>query len=560
MLRWRQGLLRLLPICRLDGVRPSRPFHTSLASKSKNAAVVLAGAAIAVASYSFLPVTYNDAVERNTKKQSRTPKTTPFDEALKIHNIEYHDASKYGIAEIYGTSLPSNMPCEDRSATEMISFSSTLGFFMFGVFDGHNGAKTAEKLSKELLPYLTLHLADQYAKAASDSPQSGRNLAEPPDPVVSRKSLHATLKAAFVEFDNIMVHESAQRALNLTEMEYQTLNQTKEAPSDFTPSKETPKPTRGEAFKMLAEAYAGSCAVVGIYNSFQRSLHVALTGDCRAVLGRRILAPKTEQTGKDNGSEATTQTHSDPLSNQHVYEVHELSFDHSPKNQAEAEYQKTLHPDEPELLKNNRFLGWGPSRAFGDGVMKWSLAVQKRLWKECLGDRPRSEEVYKTPPYFTAEPDITTFEDVKKGDFVVVASDGLWDCLTNEEVVGLVGKWLEGRNSSQSAGRSSSAGQSSDKSDQEMVKVNSKSITFKPSKLPVVYPEKYDDSTQMHRYWRVSKRFILAPQDRDNVAHHLIRNALGGADTDLTETLHWMEGSRRRRFKDDITIQVIFFD
>jgi len=34
-----------------------------------------------------------------------------------------------------------------------------------------------------------------------------------------------------------------------------------------------------------------------------------------------------------------------------------------------------------------------------------------------------------------------------RGDFLVLASDGLWESLTNEEVVGLVGKWLEERGS-----------------------------------------------------------------------------------------------------------------
>ena len=31
----------------------------------------------------------------------------------------------------------------------------------------------------------------------------------------------------------------------------------------------------------------------------------------------------------------------------------------------------------------------------------------------------------------------------EEGGFLVLASDGLWESLTNEEVVGLVGKWLE---------------------------------------------------------------------------------------------------------------------
>lgn len=53
----------------------------------------------------------------------------------------------------------------------------------------------------------------------------------------------------------------------------------------------------------------------------------------------------------------------------------------------------------------------------------------------------------------------------------------------------------------------------------------------------------------MYKYWRAKKRFISVPEDEKNVARHLIRNAVGGADRDLSEALYSMEGSRRRRFR-----------
>ena len=82
----------------------------------------------------------------------------------------------------------------------------------------------------------------------------------------------------------------------------------------------------------------------------------------------------------------------------------------------------------------------------------------------------------------------------------------------------------------------------------------------------------------MYKYWRAEKQFVSVPEDDTNVAGHIIRNAVGGADRGLSETLNMMEGSRRRRFRfgfsflfnldlafillfrDDITIQVIFFE
>ena len=96
--------------------------------------------------------------------------------------------------------------------------------------------------------------------------------------------------------------------------------------------------------------------------------------------------------------------------------------------------------------------------AFGDAASKWRSEIQQRLHEEFLGDRVR--ENVKTPPYFTSEPEITTTE-VQPRDFVDFATDGLWDCLTNE-VVGLVGIWLGGR-------KLSSAESSAEKTGKERV-------------------------------------------------------------------------------------------
>jgi len=73
--------------------------------------------------------------------------------------------------------------------------------------------------------------------------------------------------------------------------------------------------------------------------------------------------------------------------------------------------------------------------------------------------------------------------------------------------------------------------------------------TYGPSDLPVIFPEDYNDSTVMYKYWRTEKQFISVAEDKTNIARHIIRNAIGGADTDLSEALYMLEGSRRRRFR-----------
>ncbi|EDR11078.1 uncharacterized protein LACBIDRAFT_247779, partial [Laccaria bicolor S238N-H82] len=345
----------------------------------------------------------------------------------------------------------------------------THSWSIFGVFDGHNGPATSHFLNSNLLNAIIGALADLYSKHApitrehtelATEPGSGRP--EPPPEEIDR-----AIKETFLRVDDEIVNWAVERALNQT-------------------SKEA-------AVNLLATAHAGSCALVGFYESDTRLLRVALTGDSRAVLGRKKVSKKGKET----------------------YEVHVLSQDQNAHNPAEETRMSALHPGE-KIMDNGRVLGWGMSRAFGDAAYKWSREIQQRLAEEFLGDRVR--ENVKTPPYFTAEPEITTTE-VQPGDFVVLATDGLWDCLTNEEVVGLVGVWLD-RQKVSSAQKSG------------------------------------NEKTVMYRWWRAKKRFIDVD---NNVAVHLVRNALGGADRDLTTALLYLEPPRSRRYRDDISVQVVLF-
>jgi len=119
----------------------------------------------------------------------------------------------------------------------------------------------------------------------------------------------------------------------------------------------------------------------------------------------------------------------------------------------------------------------------------------------------------KSPPYVTAEPVVTTTtltpEDMKDS-FIVMGTDGLWEKLTNEQVVGLVGKYLD-----KADGKEPRAwfGGSRD------------------SDLNVV--EGKDDDRGSKKPSAADKRSVgrWVWQDK-NVATHLIRNALGGGNLD----------------------------
>ena len=336
----------------------------------------------------------------------------------------------------------------------------------------------------------------------------------------SDKEIDQSIKNAFILLDSLAVDELTRKVL------------------DGRFSKE-------EGVRLLSLPIAGSCALLGIYNNIKRTFKVAVTGDSRAVLGRRVAL-----------NDCT-----------YAYETHVLSADQNAHNPHEVERLIAAHPGE-KIVENGRVLGWGLSRAFGDAECKWSPEIQKRVHQEYLGDRIQDDCL--TPPYFTAEPEITT-TTIRKGDFVVLASDGLWDCLTNEEVVGLVGGWLETRGEEVMIrkgdgigegevvmlpfGRPGPSGQDHKKGfgkgggngwaegDNKIAKEDETTI-WERTDLPVTSIK--PDKTSMYKRWKATKRFINID---GNSAVHLARNALGGADRDLTGALLRLRPPRSRRYR-----------
>lgn len=278
------------------------------------------------------------------------------------------------------------------------------------------------------------------------------------------------------------------------------------------------------AAELLAPALSGSCALLSFYDSRSKLLRVACTGDSRAVLGRRSPSGKWTATP--------------------------LSVDQTGSNPDEAERLRRLHPNEPYVVKNGRILGsLEPARAFGDASYKWSREISEKLKRQFFARTV--SPILKTPPYVTAEPVITTTKiEPEKGDFVVMATDGLWEMLTNEEVIGLVGKWIESQSSS-----TGSASQF-DKAWQRIF--GSK----QGGDLPVEVATEEGKGGQKTpfrgaRQWGEGKdNYIVEDQ---NAATHLVRNALGGKNQEQVSALLTLPAPFSRRYRDDLTVQVIFF-
>ncbi|KAF7314979.1 PPM-type phosphatase domain-containing protein [Mycena indigotica] len=358
-----------------------------------------------------------------------------------------------GIARVDSASVPSNFPCEDRMSSLTIPSSA---WSFWAIYDGHSGHQTSALLEQRLIPTLVEKLQDLY-----------RQTTKAPE----KEPIHQVFKNACLELDDEIVNKTVETIASLPET----------------------APRMTLAATLLQAARSGSCALVAFYEANLRRLHVALVGDSRAILGR----PRQLSDGKT------------------IYDLHILSVDHNAKNPAEIARLEAAHPNEPELLnrETGRLLGWGCSRAFGDGVMKWTRDIQTWMEKDLLGSKPRATLL--TPPYFTAEPEVTTI-DIQPGDFMIMASDGLWDNLTSEDAVGLVGAWIDrwGIEALRSFDMGSVAGH-----------------RLERSELPVKITDKQDK----YPWWNAQKRFINA--DSFNAASHLVRNALGGANTDLHDAL-----------------------
>lgn len=203
---------------------------------------------------------------------------------------------------------------------------------------------------------------------------------------------------------------------------------------------------------------------------------------------------------------------------------------------SEAKRLREEHPGEPDVTRNGRILGGlEPSRAFGDAVYKWSKEVQAQLKGKYFGRKP--SHILRTPPYVTAEPVITTTKiDPSKGDFVVMATDGLWEMLSNEEVVGLVAQWVEQQKADSGAKPWL----------QSWFSFGGKEFPVELSDTPVAEGQRRPKRQQQYAISEGPSRFVY--EDK-NAATHLARNALGGKDEDMVCALLTIPAPYARRYR-----------
>ncbi|CAI2163229.1 10908_t:CDS:1 [Funneliformis geosporum] len=398
---------------------------------------------------------------------------------LRENQISFLLQRSNGIWRYDSNQLGSNYPIEDMKSEEFVFNSpkrnkveSLVGDrLFFGVYDGHGGWNTSKFLSKTLIPKVREHL-DKAIEGTGEYSNLISNYQE---------LTKAAIEKAFVELDDEIIIHSINRLLN----------------------------TKGlfSIEECLLSAFSGSCALLAYIDAANKDLYVACTGDSRAVLGVR-------ETDNENGGKR--------------WKAVVLTEDQTGRNENEVKRIDKEHPgEEGNIISYGRvFGGLEPTRAFGDSKYKWDVKMQDgvftKFFKIKRGLAGGSKN--KSPPYVTARPEITSHKLTENVKFLVLATDGLWDALSNEEVVELVGEFLDGRR---------------DIIDDE----KENSSNFKEDEL------KWENSMQ-------EKVFTFVDE---NASTHLIRNACGGAKQDQLCALLSLPSPMSRRFIDDITVTVVFF-
>ncbi|KAG8410383.1 hypothetical protein J3459_017195 [Metarhizium acridum] len=179
----------------------------------------------------------------------------------------------------------------------------------------------------------------------------------------------------------------------------------------------TAEPGSAAVLAAIAPAVSGSCALLSMYDPTSSIVRTAVTGDSRAVLG---------SWSDEAGS----------------YSAVALSKDQTGFNQDEVRRLDKAHPGEiGDMIdpKTGHLLGIAITRGFGDHRWKLSKDAVASLQGSFYGFAGRPK--YKSPSYMSAEPEVTTRKVAIK-DFVILASDGLWDVISKNNAIECVSRWL----------------------------------------------------------------------------------------------------------------------
>ncbi|KAF5784544.1 putative protein-serine/threonine phosphatase [Helianthus annuus] len=157
-------------------------------------------------------------------------------------------------------------------------------------------------------------------------------------------------------------------------------------------------------------ATVGSCCLVGVI--YQQTLFIANLGDSRAVLGKKV--------GSTGGMAAI-----------------QLSSEHNANLEEVRHELKNLHPHDPDIVAMKHGV-WRVK-----GIIQVSKSIGDVYMKHAEYNTDSIAQKFRLPeatvmPILSATPTILTHEIHPNDSFLIFASDGLWEHLSNEEAVEIV--------------------------------------------------------------------------------------------------------------------------
>lgn len=431
------------------------------------------------------------------------PRLTPQEvsDILRANEHSYEFTTPGSVKSYDSNQLSSNNPIEDTRA-EARSLLTT-GMLM-GVFDGHGGAACAQVVAKRLFNYITVSLLP------SDMLQNYLNSLESSSSDIQlleyfndRYDFVDELKGMYAKsFKNFVKELSLSRNQDFKMKD--ALERAFLKLDEHLSAEALLKDSGKVNMKTLSVGMSGAVTCVAHIDG--PHLHLASLGDCQAVIG--VLSDTDTWTAK------------------------KVSVEHNTDNQTEVKRILNEHPsnERDTVIKMERLLGQlAPLRAFGDFRYKWSRNILAEVVVPHLGEQALAPNYY-TPPYLTARPEIIHYRLTPRDRFLVIASDGLWDFISPLQVVRLVGEHMSGK------------------------------VTLSPLRLPRKDMKLKDiNDLLVQRQKGLNKK----PIDR-NAATHLLRHALGGTEYGIEHAkiaqLLSVPQEVVRLFRDDITINVIYFD
>lgn len=401
--------------------------------------------------------------------------------------------------------LPSNLPCEDteHAGAYTLFNDAKKDWCTWSIFDGHAGPRTSQLLQQSLPALVGAQLWEARCMTREYTPNDWH--------------IVQTIKRAFTLMDGEILREAESASRSRGNLAH--------------------------SIGLMAPALSGSCALLALFDPTNSVLRIANTGDSRAVLGRWDTA-------------------------QGKYVAQVMSVDQTGFNQDEVKRLREDHPEEDTVdPTTGRVFGIAISRAFGDSRWKWSEELSSKVHEKFWGPKPRPTGLIKTPPYLTAEPEIieTRVQTGSKPDFLIMASDGLWDQMSNDDAVTCVNQWLDKfkpdafitEQMQEQKGLFASLFSSGSNKPTPPSLPNIRKGKFAEAAAPGEDEEVYWDAEERLMKWKVSpKHFVV---EDENAGVHLIKNALGGRRRNLFCGILSVQPPLSRDVRDDITVQVIFF-